>query len=210
MHWLARRAGPPAYTLVEVLIAVAIVLTMAALLMPALSHAVLHARLTQVRHDLCQVRTALWHYGLDHEAFPPTRTYCLTAKRHLDCALPPELWELGYLDHPVEDVFNPGQTYRYTALGPVSFNDSPPSGVHRYSVPAHFPQPGGAIRSFGPNDETAPLRAVLWSAGPGGPPVEVCYSLDGVRPENPAHWYPAKPNGILCHYFDGKDWRFSY
>jgi prepilin-type N-terminal cleavage/methylation domain-containing protein len=204
------RLGPPsAFTLVELLVVVAIIGTLSALLAPALSEALLYAKITNAKHDLRQVQIALWNYYLNHRALPPTRKYCLSSKRHLDCCLPPELWESKYLEGPLYDVFNEGETYRYTAIGPFSFNDSPPSGVLRYYVPAAFPQAGGEITSYGQNDK-APIRCAIWSAGPGGPPVKVCYSLEGVRPENPAHWYPRRADGIICYYYDGSVWRYSY
>lgn len=203
-----RPSDASAFTLVELLVVIAILGTLTALLVPALSQALLYAKIAEAKHDLRQIRLALWNYYLRHEAFPPTRKYCLSAKRHLDCCLPPELWEGGYLGGPLDDVFNAGQTYRYTAIGPFSFNDSPPSGVLRYYVPDDFPRPGGEIASYGEGDK-APIRCAVWSAGPGGPPVEVCYSLDGVRPENPAHWYPHREDGIICHYYDGGVWRYS-
>jgi prepilin-type N-terminal cleavage/methylation domain-containing protein len=204
-----RPSPPAAFTLPELLITVAVIAALTGLLVPAVSHALLHAKITEARHDLRQIRLALWNYYLQHQAFPPSRKYCLTAKRHLDCCLPPELWEGGYLDGPLYDVFNEGRTYRYTAIGPFSFNDSPPSGVLRYYVPENFPRPGGTIRSYG-EDDRAPVRCAAWTAGPGGPPVDVCYSLDGVRPENPAHWYPHREDGIICCYYDGGAWRYSY
>ncbi len=204
--------GRPArggFTLPELLVVAAIVLVLLALSASALNNAILTAQITEARHDLRQVQLGLYDYWCFHQAYPPTRKYCLTAKRALDCCLPPELWEEGFLEGPVYDVFNEGQTYRYTAIGPYRFNDGPPGGMLRYYVPADFPKPTGAL--VGTVDpKTAPASVFLWSAGPGGPPVTVCYSADGVRPENPAHWYPAQANGILCYYFGDGAWRYSY
>jgi prepilin-type N-terminal cleavage/methylation domain-containing protein len=200
---------PTAFSLPELLVVLAIVATLAVLLAPAMNHALLYARITQARHDLRQVQMALWNYYLNHQALPPTRKYCLTAKRHLDYGLPPELWEGHYLDGPLYDVFSPEQTYRYSAIGPYSFNDSPPGGVLRYYVPADFPRSSGQIAGH-IDVAKAPVRCVVWSAGPGGPPYQVCYSLDGVRAENPVWWYPERANGLLCYYWDGSDWHFSF
>jgi type II secretory pathway pseudopilin PulG len=198
-----------AFTLAETLIVTAILTVLAALIVPAGSHAVLVAKMTNVRHDLRQVQIAIWQYYLDHQALPPTRKYCLAAKRDLDYGLPPELWEGQYLDGPFYDVFSPGQTYRYSAIGPYSFNDSPAGGVLRYYVPAEFPRSGGSITGH-VDAAKAPVRCILWSAGPGGPAYQVCYSLDGIRAENPVYWYPGRADGLLCYYWDGMAWHFSF
>jgi len=142
----------------------------------------------------------------------------------------------GYLDGPPADPFGVlrssslsgeelelAKGYRYKALGQVSSNGAAPAGFTEFKVPANFPKSGGAETPYaveiGPDGKpdytdwyTAPVRIIIWSAGPEGPPVQNSYSADSptVDAENPANWYPEKPNGIICRYYTGKDWRFSY
>jgi len=140
----------------------------------------------------------------------------------------------GYLDGPLADPFQVlrsgslnlqemelAKGYRYKALWQVSVNGSTPGNPQpdtlpdpmTFYVPANFPKSGGAETTYTASYTTwyeAPVRIIIWSAGPEGPPVKNSYSADGVNAEDPANWYPEKPNGILCRYYTGKDWRFSY
>jgi type II secretory pathway pseudopilin PulG len=140
----------------------------------------------------------------------------------------------GYLDGPLVDPFQVVRSdslnsqemelargYRYKALWQVSVNGKKPAYPQpdnlpdpmTFRVPPNFPKSGGE-----PKDYTAtytiwfkaPVRLIIWSAGPGGPPVETSYSAEGVDAEDPANWYPERPNGIICLYYDGNDWLFSY
>jgi hypothetical protein len=173
------------------------------------------AKITQVRSDMRQVETALRQYVTHFDAFPPTWRYTTATDRHKDYTLPEELfpperaeevWKKGYLDGPLMDPFNPGETYCYKALGQVRVNGGAPAWdtEFKFNVPANFPKSGGTAPPYTYADWfKAPVRLIIWSAGPGGPP-------EGLNAENPADWYPEKPNGILCLYYDGNDWLYSY
>jgi type II secretory pathway pseudopilin PulG len=181
---------------------VGILAALAGLLLPALEGAVMVARVTQVRSDLRHIETAVHAYHCRYEAYPPARKYCLTGKRHLYLALPPELWEQGFLDTALEDPFNPGQTYRYEAVGLGYVNDSP--AVMKFSIPANFPRSGGAVTKYA-SAETSPVKWIAWSVGARGlPPFEV---LLGFNPVDPANWYPEDPRGIIVRYGTGKGCR---
>ncbi|HUX01864.1 MAG: type II secretion system protein [Phycisphaerae bacterium] len=142
----------------------------------------------------------------------------------------------GYLDGPPADPFGVlrsssltgeelelARGYRYKALWQVSVNGVAPADPEpdalpdpvTFHVPANFPKSGGEPKDYIATYTTwytAPVRIVIWSAGPEGPPVQNSYSADNpaVNAEDPANWYPEKPNGIICRYYTGKDWRFSY
>jgi len=157
--------------------------------------------------------------------------YCLPQE-----LFPAELWEggKGYLDGPLADPFQVvrggslnaqemelARGYRYKALWQVSVNGSTPGNPQpdtlpdpmTFRVPANFPKSGGEKTTYTATYTTwfkAPVRLVIWSAGPNGLPVETCYTTDGVNAEDPANWYPEKANGIICLYYDGNDWLFSY
>ncbi|HUX01862.1 MAG: type II secretion system protein [Phycisphaerae bacterium] len=200
----ARRSGR-GFTLTELLIVITAVGVLIGLLLPALGSALFTARVTQVRSDLQQVGTALHQYYLAHDALPPARKYCLSEKRDLFLALPRELVEGGYLDALPPDAFDEAHTYRYTAVGPGFVNDSP--CTIKFVLPEAFPQSGGEWVKYAQPDD-CPVKCVIWSVGPNGPPpFEV---LLGFNPLAPANWYPANPNGILCRYYTGKNWRYSY
>jgi hypothetical protein len=180
------------------------------------------ATITQARSDMRQVETALRQYVTHLDMFPPTWRYTTAADRHKDYTLPEELyppeqpdelWKTGYLNGPLMDPFNPGETYCYKALGQVRKNGAAPTWDmgFTFNVPANFPKSGGAVTKYTYADWfKASVRLIIWSAGPSGPPVETCYTTDGVNAEDPANWYPERPNGIVCLYYDGNDWLFSY
>ena len=212
-------SGRRGMTIIELLVVIMIIGILIGLLLPGVHAAMVLATITQARSDMRQVETALRQYVTHLDMFPPTRQYTAAATRHLDYCLPEELWEKGYLDGPLMDPFNPGETYRYKAIGLwmendlLKVNEEGPM-LMTMNVPANFPKSGGTVTTYaikvepnGAMDYTdwfkAPVRLIIWSAGPGGPP-------EGLNAEDPADWYPERPNGIICLYYDGNDWLFSY
>jgi len=191
-----RRLG---FTLAELLITIAIIGTLAALVLPAVFGAQLTARVTQVRSDLRQIDLALHDYWLHFEAYPPTRLYCNTDKRDQHRCLPEELWQTGFLGTPLYDPFSPGRTYRYTAVGPGYVNGNPtPISMQ---VPDTFPEPGGTLVREG-EAHNAPVRWIAWSVGPNGTPHDFAELLR-LHPADPAGWYPRDPRGLIVRYHDG-------
>jgi len=208
-------------TLVELLVVIMIIGILIGLLLPGVHAAMVAASITQVRSDLKQIQAAMSQYMAFMERTPPTRQDTAPGQYDLDYCLPRELfpdppWEggKGYLDGPLVDPFQMVRSgslnaqemelargYRYKSLEWVSFN-----------VPADFPKSTGSKTPpyTGADWFKAPVRLIVWSAGPGGPPVETSYSAEGVDAEDPANWYPEKPNGIICLYYDGNDWLYSY
>lgn len=189
------------FTLIELLIVIAIIGVLIGLLLPAVAGALQTAKITQARSDMRQVEVALRQYVTHFDIFPPTWRYT-AAEGHKDYTLPEELWETGYLDGPLMDPFNPGEMYRYKAIGFLRMNGADATGLLAFNVPPNFPKSGGESEICADWFE-APVRLIIWSAGPGGSPEKL-------SAESPADWYPEKPNGIICLYYDGNDWLFSY
>ena len=204
-------SGRRGMTLIELLVVIMIIGILIGLLLPGVHAAMVLASITEVRSDLRQVEAALRQYVTHFDMFPPTRQYTAASTRHKDYCLPQELWETGYLNEPLLDPFNPGEMYCYKAIGPLMVNDGGPT-LLAFDVPANFPKSGGTPKKEYTYAEwfKAPVRLIIWSAGPNGRPVETCYTTEDLNAEDPANWYPERPNGIICLYYDGNDWLFSY
>jgi prepilin-type N-terminal cleavage/methylation domain-containing protein len=170
----ATECRPLAFTLVELLVVIAIIGMLAALLLPALARAKEKAKVTKVHAELYGVGLALEMYSDDNEGrLPPVRVNCNTDLADHWCQFPVELAEQGYLprsDHPgmaanMEDVFNPGHTYKYAAPGPQLLNDSP-GGNFKLWVPDDFPDCATNSGRYYSGPKESPVRWVLWSLGP--------------------------------------------
>lgn len=163
-----------AFTLVELLVVIALIAMLASLLLPALARAKEKAKVTRVHAELYGVGLALEMYADDHEGqLPPVRANCNTDLATHWCQFPVELAEEGYLargDQPgraanLEDVFNPGHTYKYATPGPYLLNDSP-GGNYKLWVPNDFPTCATNLGTYYADRADSPVRWVVWSLGP--------------------------------------------
>lgn len=198
------RGGAPrqreAFTLVELLVVIAILALLAALLLPALARAKEKARVVKVHAELYGVGLALEMYADDHEgALPPVRVNCNSDLYSHWCQFPVELAEQGYLpkgDRPgmaanMEDVFNPGHTYKYATPGPQILNDTP-GGNFKVWVPDDFPECVAASGRYYSARNDSPLRWVIWSMGP---KPEGAKALDSRAPVAARSWYRRTGDG---------------
>lgn len=174
--WPARSPGwQAAFTLVELLVVMAIVAILVGLLGPALARSKEKAKVAKVHAELYGVGLALEMYSDDHQGqVPPVRVNCNTDLSTHWCQFPAELADDGYLprrtDKPgmaanLEDVFNPGHTYKYGAPGPCILNDTP-NGNYRLWAPDDFPECASASGKYYSSQADSPVRWVLWSLGP--------------------------------------------
>jgi type II secretory pathway pseudopilin PulG len=156
------------------LVIIALIAILASLLLPALARAKEKAKVTKVHAELYGVGLALEMYAEDHEGqLPPVRANCNTDLATHWCQFPVELAEEGYLARShkpgraanMEDVFNPGHTYKYATPGPFLLNDAP-GGDYQVWVPADFPRCATISGQYYSSRTDSPLRWVLWSLGP--------------------------------------------
>ena len=109
-------AGPgdsSAFSLVELLVVMAIIAVLAALLLPALALGKEKAKVARAHGELHCIGLALDMYASDNGGnFPPVRVNCNTDLRLDWCELPVELANQGYLVHgpagldaELQDVF---------------------------------------------------------------------------------------------------------
>jgi prepilin-type N-terminal cleavage/methylation domain-containing protein len=192
-----------AFTLIELLVVMALIAILAALLLPALARAKEKAKATKVHAELYGLGLALQMYSDDNEnQVPPVRVNCNTDLADHWCQFPVELAEQGYLpkgDRPgmaanLEDVFNPGHTYKYAAPGPQLLNDSP-GGNFKVWVPGDFPECASTNGQWVSTAAQSPVRWVVWSMGPR---PESPKSQSSRAPLAGASWYQrAGDSGVL-------------
>ena len=164
-----------AFTLIEVMVVVAIISMLLGILLPVTGRARLQAKVVAVNAELRDIGLALEAYSFDHEGrYPPTRVDCMLGEHFYP--LPNELVEAGYLPASapetflsagVEDRFNRGHTYKYRSVGTLIYNRTTvvEEGAYLW-VPDGFPdneQTGGQSYS---TLETSPVSWVLYSEGP--------------------------------------------
>jgi prepilin-type N-terminal cleavage/methylation domain-containing protein len=162
-----------AFTLVELLVVMAVIAILASLLLPALAAAREKAKVCRVHTELYGIGLALEMYSTDHHSkLPPVRVNCNSDLRDDWCELPVELANEGYLPHGpagreanMEDIFNRGHTYKYAAPGPELLNGGA-AGNYKLWVPTNFPvNLGGSSGQYYTNS-SSPVRWIIWSLGP--------------------------------------------
>jgi prepilin-type N-terminal cleavage/methylation domain-containing protein len=168
------RKSSAAFTLVELLVVMAIIALLAALLLPSFAGAKEKARVARVHGELYGIGLALELYSTDHgNKVPPVRVNCNSDLMTHWCELPVELADEHYLargnqggrEANLEDLFNPEHTYKYAAPGPQLLNGAP-GGNYALWVPTnapHFMSGGG---QYFTDPKKSPVRWVVWSLGP--------------------------------------------
>lgn len=117
------------FTLIEILVVIAVIAILMGILVPAASRAREQAKVTAVNMELRQIGLALEMYFDDNHKFPPTQADCMTGllADHL-YQLPGTLVTGHYLpsmphekamSSSIEDRFNRGHTYKYRSVGEI-------------------------------------------------------------------------------------------
>jgi len=203
------RQNNAGFTIIELLVVIGIIAILSGLLLPALGGARESARVTRVHSDLRQITVALQLYQHQYNVFPPARTYCASMMSSLDDYnhLPSELVTGRFLDRAMEDVFNPGRTYKYIAPGFGWANEA--ASILAIWVPDQFPEdsePRNQTPYF--KQSESPVPCAVWSVGPGG--AKSVFDSDSLGyPLRPLHWYPERPDGLIVHYHFNNCWQSS-
>lgn len=141
-----KRPATEGFTLIEILVVVAIIALMMGMLVPSLAAARLRARITIAHADLRQITTALDAYTLNNrDTLPPTYVSCMS--KDVTYALPPELWRGRFLPRKsgdadltwFPDVFDSRRSYKYRAPQRVMLNGSLMRQYSQIWVPADVP-----------------------------------------------------------------------
>ena len=193
-----------AFTLLELLVVVAVIGVLASLLLPTLSVAKEKAKVAKVHAELYGVGLALEMYSDDHEGqLPPVRVDCNTDLSTHWCQFPVELVTDGYLprgDKPglaahMEDEFNRGHTYKYATPGPQLLNGSS-GGNFRLWVSDDFPLCATNSGKYYSTRADSPVRWVVWSLGP---KPDSAKTQDAHAPLTGASWYRrTRDSGVIA------------
>jgi hypothetical protein len=185
----------------------------AALLFPALGRAKEKAKVLRVHAELYGIGMALQMYSMDNQTNPPVRVNCNTDLREDWCELPTELAIQGYLPHgpagcdaDIQDVFNPGHTYKYAAAGPQLLNGSP-TAPYKLWVPTNAPADMSSGGNYFTDPKTCPVSWVLWSLGP---QPNSAKSLGDYAPLSSDDWYcRTGDSGVIVRFSDQNGNQFA-
>ena len=193
------------FSLIELLVAVAVLALLAALAAPPLLASIERGRVARVLVDLQTVEVALEAYRTDHGHYPPVTASCVAAEKDRVLQLPPELGEGGYLPKNsqsatstlLEDPFHRGSTYKYVAPENYWMNGSKQDDRYPVWVPSDFPScqaPDGKADDS-PN---SPLAWAVWSVGP---QADMAKALSYKAPLAGSIWYrKLGDSGVIARY----------
>lgn len=195
-----------AFTVIELLMVIAIIALLMGVLLPVLGQARLQAKVVAVNMELYQIGLALEMYMMDNNnKHPPVREDCWDLENLHQ--LPWELMWGGYLPSPpsgtwmstgMEDRFNRNRTYKYRAVGDLIVNEGKVTSNEAWlRVPIGFPDREGDPNKdcIYLNPSMSPVTWVIYSLGPE-------FNLKEMRklhyPIPKRTWYePKKRKGVI-------------
>ena len=161
-----------AFTLLELLVVISILLLLSAILLPVSLRAVEDARAARAMTELRSVEAALEAYRADHKTYPPCSASCDTSDAEEELQLPRELADGGYLPPSpthasslLQDPFHPGSTYKYIASLPYWLNGQHMPSPYPVWTPSDFPRCRETSGKFLTGAD-CPLDWAIWSIGP--------------------------------------------
>jgi len=202
-----------AFTLVELLVVVAIVTLLVTILLPSLSRARTLARIAKAHSELRGITIAMVIYRHDNEQrIPPTRFSCSSRAAY---DLPVEL--LPYLPSgrrntgngavdvvAMPDPFTPSECYKYRAVGAAIMNES--TILEKAStlwVPDGFPHAEAETGKYYNDPEISPVLYAVYSMGPD--PRSEKFDVPGRLPVPRRYWLmDSSDTGVIVHFQDAK------
>ncbi len=207
MDGCAHHAGRLAFTLIEILVVIAVVTLLMAILLPVMGKARLQAKVLTVSAELRDIGLALEAYSMDNNGlYPPTRVDCMLGGHFYQ--LPLELVPGRYLPAPdpgtflavgIEDRFNRGYTYKYRSVGTLIYNRTTimKEGASLW-VPDGFPYGDANDGQWYASPSQCPVSWVLFSIGPGFDDKEELRLKQSNYPVPRATWFdPGTKKGVI-------------
>lgn len=197
-----------AFTLIELLIVIAILALLLSILVPAVQTAREQAKITVVNAELYTIGQALEAYGLENKNnFPPTYVSCMIPSHYYQLPkelvrgkyLPSRPEEFGPMSSKFEDRYNPGHTYKYKATGDLVINQSHHvlQNKSKLWVPDGFPDAEQETGQFHCNPKTSPVTWAVFSLGPNYDPEDQ-FIIDRHYPVPKSTWYdPGEHKGFF-------------